>query len=250
MKTSFSTPDGPNLAALTELPCLFTYEGDDVVGRIGKIVNSRSKSQGLEIFYELPSHYPQIALDNDDVFKALGIVQPFERSRTHWAVKDVDLFEYATRLLQNRIGDTRFVDHHDMGRVWGMDYNSRVLTFLSHRGEYKRQVAAVKADLEKQGVRCFVAHEDITPTLDWQPEIATALNTMQLFIGFVTDDFHQGSWTDQEIGYAFQRGVTRVFIKLEGSDPKGMAAREQALTADWNNAADRIVAQLRSLSVI
>ena len=42
---------------------------------------------------------------------------------------------------------------------------------------------------------------------------------MDIFIGFVTDDFHGGGWPDQEVGYAYQRGVPRVFVKLGGAGP-------------------------------
>ena len=73
---------------------------------------------------------------------------------------------------------------------------------------------------------------------------------MELFIGLVTDDFHEGSWTDQEIGYACQRGVTRIFVKLGRCNPSGMVAKEQALVADWSNAADRIIDHLVQLEVL
>jgi len=68
-------------------------------------------------------------------------------------------------------------------------------------------VSEVKSDLESQGLRWFLAHEDVMPSLSWQSEILNALNTMDIFVGFVTDDFHGGGWTGQEIGYAHKRGV-------------------------------------------
>ena len=168
VKDSFSTAEGPDLQALTALPCLFTYEGDDVVGRIGRIVNHRTKAGNLEIFYELPQHYPPIALNDDHVFESLGIVHSFERSRTHWAVKDIDLFEYAFALLHGMPASGPIVESRHLSRIWGRNHKSKVLAFLSHRAEHKSKVAAVKEKLEQSGVRCFVAHEDILPTLEWQ----------------------------------------------------------------------------------
>ena len=89
------------------------------------------------------------------------------------------------------------------------------------------------------------------PSLSWQDEILKALNTMDVFVGFVTDDFHQGGgWPDQEVGYAHKRGVHRVFVKLGKADPAGMVATEQALSTDWEHAADRILDHLESASVL
>ena len=67
---------------------------------------------------------------------------------------------------------------------------------------------------------------------------------MDVFVGLVTDDFHRGGWTDQEIGCAVQRGVFRVFVRLEDQDPLGMVAKEQALIADWEEAPEAIAAHL------
>ena len=123
--------------------------------------------------------------------------------------------------------------------------------FLSHRAAYRRQVARVREQLEKQGLICFVAHQDVTfPAEIWQNEILNALNTMDVFVGFVTDDFHGGGWPDQEVGYAYQRGVPRVFVKLEGADPIGLVAREQALTTSWERAGPEIIAHLKKARVL
>ena len=122
--------------------------------------------------------------------------------------------------------------------------------FLSHRACYRKQVAHVREHLESQGVSCFLAHEDVTPSMMWQNEILNALNTMDIFIGFITDDFHSGGWPDQEVGYACMRDVSRVFVKLEGVDPVGMVAREQALTTDWEQASQKLIAHLKRVGVL
>ena len=159
----------------------------------------------------------------------MGINRSSERHRTHWAVKDVDLFDVTTQLLYEA-GYAPVVPSPDVIRVWGGGYRRNALVFLSHRAGYRREVSAVKEQLEDQGLRCFLAHEDVAPTTIWQNEILNALATMDIFVGFVTDDFHGGGWPDQEVGYAYQRGVPRVFVKLEDADPIGMVGREQALS--------------------
>ena len=249
----FSLPQdgGPDFQALMTLPCLFTYEGRDVTGVIGRISQITPRTQGVELVYSLTDDYPKIRINRDSVFASLGIdVEGYEWSRTHWAVKDIDLFEITTTMLQNSDPSITSLSGYKMNRIWGARNQQGKLVFLSHRATHRQQVSEVKVALESRGLSCFLAHEDVTPSLSWQNEIINALNTMDVFVGFVTNDFHCGGWTDQEIGYAYKRGVHKVFVKLGSVDPAGMVAREQALSTDWQNAADRILDHLTSAGVL
>ena len=51
-------------------------------------------------------------------------------------------------------------------------------------------------------------------------------------------------------GYAYQLGVPRVFVKLEGADPVGMVAGEQALTTNWDQTGQEIIAHLKQTGVL
>ena len=248
----YTANGGPDFNALLQLPCLFTYEGYDVVGSIGRINEVRWDGGQHQIIYTLPSIFPRIPINEDSVFEALGIAtgRSFERTRTHWAVKDVDLFEVTTRLLHQAGNVPVVLTTEEMNRVWGEGHRRKKLVFLSHRAAYRRQVAQVREQLESRSLRCFVAHEDVTPSTIWQNEILNALNTMDVFVGFLTDDFHGGGWPDQEVGYACQRGVPRVFVKVEGVDPIGMVAREQALRTSWESAGQEIIAHLEREGIL
>ena len=70
---------------------------------------------------------------------------------------------------------------------------------------------------------------------------------MDIFIGIVTDNFHEGSWTDQEVGYAYKRKVPRILVKLENLSPRGFVSSEQALTANWNNIHNKIIEQIKKI---
>ncbi|MCY3545126.1 MAG: toll/interleukin-1 receptor domain-containing protein [Chloroflexi bacterium] len=250
IKQRFTTNGSPDFDVLTKLPCLFTYEGSEVIGSIGRISEVRSDYGGkYQIIYTLPNIYPGIPINDETVLEALAIGAG-ERHRTHWAVKDVDLFEVTTRLLHREGNGPVVLPGEEMNRVWGRDRTGKKLAFLSHRAAYRGQVAQVREYLEKHGLRCFVAHEDVNPSTIWQNEILNALNTMDVFIGFVTSDFHGGGWPDQEVGYAYQRGVPRVFAKLEGADPLGMVAREQALATSWESAGQEIIAHLKQAAIL
>ena len=76
IEQQFIGDDGPDFDELRKLPCLFTYEGIDVVGSIGTINEIKPRNRRLEIYYTLPAIYPKLRLVGDSVFQALGIWNP------------------------------------------------------------------------------------------------------------------------------------------------------------------------------
>lgn len=122
-------------------------------------------------------------------------------------------------------------------RIWG-DHGFRV--FLSHKSEVKKETAALKDGLRLFGISCFVAHEDIHPTKEWQDEIENALASMDGFVALMTENFHDSDWTDQEVGYAVARGVPIIAVRL-GKDPYGFIGKFQALSSTWPAAVEDIV---------
>ena len=121
-------------------------------------------------------------------------------------------------------------------RIWG-DEGFRI--FLSHKTEMKRETADLKERLRPFGITCFVAHEDIHPTKEWQDEIENALASMDGFIALMTEGFHDNDWTDQEIGFAFARSVPIIAVRL-GKDPYGFIGKFQGLASAWQTVADDI----------
>ena len=122
-------------------------------------------------------------------------------------------------------------------RIWG-DEAFRV--FLSHKVNVKKETAELKARLRLFGVSCFVAHEDINPTTAWQDEIENALASMDGLVALMTANFHDSDWTDQEVGYAFARGVPIIAVRL-GKDPYGFIGKFQGLSSSWSTAAEDII---------
>jgi len=76
----------------------------------------------------------------------------------------------------------------DYDYLWGGD-PKHTRMFISHRAEYKGQVAKLAESLGAYDVFCFVAHEHIEPNKKWQKEIEKALNSMEVFLAFITDGF-------------------------------------------------------------
>ena len=222
-----------------ELPCLFAYERFDGYGRVGHINSIVLRGQNLDITYSLDPRFPPIAIHDEETYLKFGC-EGGECYTTHWAVKDIDLFETVAELLASRLPVAGTSDVL-MDELWGDRSRHHARVFLSHRAKDKVYVSKVAEGLREAGHRAFVAHDDIRPTTQWRDAILHALNTMTHFVGLVTDGFHDGGWTDQEVGYSFARAdVRRMFIKLSHSVPEGFASFEQAATSDWDHAVDRI----------
>lgn len=101
--------------------------------------------------------------------------------------------------------------------------------FLSHKDEYKKEATEFKEEMDCYGVSCFVAHEDIKPTQEWQNEIEKALFSMEVLVALMTSGFSDSPWTDQEVGVAIGRQVTIIPVRL-GIDPYGFIGKYQALS--------------------
>jgi hypothetical protein len=146
------------------------------------------------------------------------------------------------------IGATKQAPEASIKRIWKED-SYRI--FISHKAEVKKETSQVKDRLALFGFSCFVAHEDIHPTTEWQDEIENALATTDAFVALMTDKFHESSWTDQEVGYAFARGIPIVAVRL-GLDPYGFIGKFQGLASQWNSAATDVakilIKQERALS--
>ncbi len=116
----------------------------------------------------------------------------------------------------------------EVRRLWP---GGRFRLFLSHVAQHRIAVSKLKEELDWFGVAAFVAHEAIKPSLEWQREIESALRSMHALVALVTPDFHASNWTDQEIGWAFGRGVLVVPVRL-GVDPYGFAGKVQGISGD------------------
>ena len=125
-------------------------------------------------------------------------------------------------------------------RIW---VNGGFRVFLSHKSEVKKETSDLKDQLAVFGISCFVAHEDIQPTQEWQDEIENALSTMDGFVALMTEGFHDSNWTDQEVGFAFARGVPIIAVRM-GKDPYGFIGKFQALSCSWSVASENIIGVL------
>lgn len=100
--------------------------------------------------------------------------------------------------------------------------------FISHRDKHKAKVQELGNALEAYGMSCFVAHETIPADEEWQKTIVNGLETMELMVAVLTDDFHESVFCMQEVGYALGRSVPVISLKVGSSDPVGFTSHKQA----------------------
>jgi hypothetical protein len=88
---SFKDLKSRQLDALKALPCLFAYEGEKPM-RVGRLQSINLRGRSLFIDFKLDDGIPAIPFERIDPLRQLLDIRDWEMSRTHWAVKDEDLF--------------------------------------------------------------------------------------------------------------------------------------------------------------
>lgn len=116
-------------------------------------------------------------------------------------------------------------DGDDLTRVWDSSQNIKV--FISHKDTHKVGATNIKKSLADIGVSSFVAHEDIYPTEEWQNDILIALQSMDILLAYISDDFFNSVWINQEVGFALGKNVPIFLFKID-ADPKGFISIIQA----------------------
>lgn len=100
--------------------------------------------------------------------------------------------------------------------------------FISHLTDNKSSASNLKKCLRKFGIDCFVAHEDIDVTKEWEIEIENALFSMDALCAIIVPDFVNSKWCDQEVGIAL--GQHKLVIPIaKDKFPYGFLEKYQAL---------------------
>ena len=102
LKNQFKDGNSALLDKLIQLPCLFMQEGSgDELAHVGTI--TRAKQSDTEILIDFSYDHTVHPIPNQVIFANkldFGLLRGFEFNRTHWAVKEIDLFRTLLRLPQ------------------------------------------------------------------------------------------------------------------------------------------------------
>ncbi len=85
---------------LKSYPCLFAYEGERLDVRIGYLNSIKERGRNILIEFEFQKSIDPIPFERIRPIAPLLDIRDWEMSRTHWAVKDEDLF---SRLISHKI---------------------------------------------------------------------------------------------------------------------------------------------------
>jgi hypothetical protein len=126
-------------------------------------------------------------------------------------------------------------------KIWGSEPCYKI--FISHKAEDKKLASSLKENLKAYDLSCFVAHQDIVPTKEWQAEIESALQSADGLVALMTEKFSESDWTDQEIGFAYSRNIPIIPVRL-GRDPYGFIGKIQGLNCDIEKEYQKIISIL------
>ena len=111
--------------------------------------------------------------------------------------------------------------------------SDQFIIFISHSKKDLKDVNELSKNLENYGFKAFVAHKDITPSSDWVQEIIKNIRDCRVFIAYLTNDFVQSKWCDQEVGIAYGKNKKIIPIMAkDGIKPYGFIMSVQGMRLD------------------
>jgi len=92
--------------------------------------------------------------------------------------------------------------------------------FVSYAIKDKKLAGNLKVELEKNGLKVFLAHEDIEPTEKWRDRIISDLKSSRTFIALRTKNYCGRPYTEQECGFALalNKRILTIFIGTSTDD--------------------------------
>ena len=74
------------------MPCLFAYEGTESDACVGRLIEIKDRGRNLLIEWEFDQNIQPIPFSQIAPIAPLLDIREWEMNRTHWAIKDEDLF--------------------------------------------------------------------------------------------------------------------------------------------------------------
>lgn len=162
----------PQIKEIQNLYSIFAYENhikDPKLGRIKNIYRGRD----IKIEYEIIEleHFLSKKQMADCTFDL--DIKNWEMSRTHWAIKDIDLEK---KLRKKGI------------HLPPLDLKSEqpIRVFLCHAAEDKPAVLAIKTKLNDLGIQTWIDKENLLPGQAWGIEIPKALKESDFALVFLS----------------------------------------------------------------
>ena len=203
-----------DLAALSGLPALFVDEtvgnGEQQVARVGTIARARYSARSIALEYRFDSDGPKLTNAFLEAIARELDIEDFEFSRTHWAVKDVDLFRVLLRNAQPRRPRPRVFALSEPERIEPTLASAKMPFHPNFEGVF----STLKAAAESAGFSCRRA-DDIWDNPAVMQDIVSLIDHSRIVI---CDCTGRNPNVFYEIGIAHTLGREVILITQSDSD--------------------------------
>ena len=243
-KALFKSFTAENIELLKSFPCLFAYEGTEEEVRVGYIRSIKERGPTLFIEYEFESDISPIPFSSLEPILNVLDYRKSETYRTHWAVKDEDLFE---RLHSAELIDSKFVrPEGNTGKLEELRFKAAFSFPGELRGRVSKIVEFVKDELPTGSV---FYDDDFTAQLA-RPNLDNLLQTIylnnsDLVVVFLSGDYEKKMWCGIE--WRAVRGIINnksdhslMFIRSDNAEIPGVFAHDGFI--DINRFSDKEIA--------
>ena len=102
LKTRFKNLTAEAIEELKSYPALFAYEGEEIDVPVGYLRRIKERARSVLIEYDFEPNIPAIPFSRIEPIKEVRprYRENWEMNRTHWAVKDEDLFEDSSTFVR------------------------------------------------------------------------------------------------------------------------------------------------------
>ncbi len=186
-----------DIEELKSFPALFAYEGETENVRVGYIRNIRERRKTVLIEYEFEKGIPEIPFSKIVDLKDKLDIGKWEMSRTHWAIKDEDLFSILSRA--GLIDDSFANLAGQLGRVEELKFK----VALSFSGDRRDYVLETATELKRQLPRGAVFYDNDFKAQLARPNLDVLLQNIylknsDLVVVFLSTEYEKRSWCGLE----------------------------------------------------
>lgn len=185
--------------------------------QFGSYLNSVISS--YEIHAPLDKYFSLKKLSESDKKIILNLILDIYPHRDEFPeIVNIDI-----RLLRDEDGETLSQEKVDSSPI------SSIRVFISYNHDDKVIAGRLRSFLENCNLEVFLAHEDISPSLEWQNVILQNLESIDIFIPLLSNNFIQSKWTDQETGFALAKNKFIIPVSIDDTNPYGFIGKFQSL---------------------
>jgi hypothetical protein len=143
---------------IIQIPAIFASESGgsgEPLARVGYINDLSVSGPKVNLRYTLNSNIPPITIQQLEQFSDRLGIDPFELSRTHWAIKDVDLFRF---LYEAQLGKIVSPKIFSIERIYSVE-DDLLSVMMPFSGDFKEVYVMLQQVADSFGLNCLRADD-------------------------------------------------------------------------------------------